>query len=141
MFFPPSSGNSSTFGGKSALHGTSFPLKPAPSPSWSRRSPKKAPRRFLSAAEEVTGLGTGKSWEILGLLWDQSGSGRAGGAAGVKHKIPGVFFRPKSQLFWLFLSIAFMGSHQTPEFVGNPSGSVNSKVLTGVFPCFFPHRL
>ncbi|XP_068068576.1 sentrin-specific protease 1 isoform X1 [Anomalospiza imberbis] len=48
-----SSGNSSTFGGKSALHGASFPLKPAPSPSWSRRSPKKAPRRFLSAAEET----------------------------------------------------------------------------------------
>ncbi|XP_066423846.1 sentrin-specific protease 1 isoform X2 [Molothrus aeneus] len=48
-----SSGNPSTFGGKSALHGASFPLKPAPSPSWSRRSPKKAPRRFLSAAEET----------------------------------------------------------------------------------------
>ncbi|KAL2293768.1 hypothetical protein Nmel_018829, partial [Mimus melanotis] len=48
-----SSGNSGTFGGKSALHGASFPLKPAPSPSWSRRSPKKAPRRFLSAAEET----------------------------------------------------------------------------------------
>ncbi|XP_039564424.1 sentrin-specific protease 1 isoform X3 [Passer montanus] len=48
-----SSSNSSTFGGKSALHGASFPLKPAPSPSWSRRSPKKAPRRFLSAAEET----------------------------------------------------------------------------------------
>uniref|UniRef100_A0A8D2M8M8 SUMO specific peptidase 1 n=1 Tax=Zonotrichia albicollis TaxID=44394 RepID=A0A8D2M8M8_ZONAL len=42
-----------TFGAKSALHGASFPLKPAPSPSWSRRSPKKAPRRFLSAAEET----------------------------------------------------------------------------------------
>ncbi|XP_057898097.1 sentrin-specific protease 1 isoform X1 [Melospiza georgiana] len=53
VFFPPSSGNPSTFGGKSALHGASFPLKPAPSPSWSRRSPKKAPRRFLSAAEET----------------------------------------------------------------------------------------
>ncbi|XP_032939206.1 sentrin-specific protease 1 isoform X2 [Catharus ustulatus] len=48
-----SSGNSGAFGGKSTLHGTSFPLKPAPSPSWSRRSPKKAPRRFLSAAEET----------------------------------------------------------------------------------------
>ncbi|KFO63258.1 Sentrin-specific protease 1, partial [Corvus brachyrhynchos] len=48
-----SSGNSGTFVGKSALHGASFPLKPAPSPSWSRRSPKKAPRRFLSAAEET----------------------------------------------------------------------------------------
>ncbi|KAM4755163.1 sentrin-specific protease 1 [Cyanocitta cristata] len=48
-----SGGNSSTFVGKSTLHGASFPLKPAPSPSWSRRSPKKAPRRFLSAAEET----------------------------------------------------------------------------------------
>ncbi|NXN83399.1 SENP1 protease, partial [Bombycilla garrulus] len=48
-----SSGNSTTFGGKSALHGASFPLKPAPSPSWSRRSPKKTQRRFLSAAEET----------------------------------------------------------------------------------------
>ncbi|XP_030823009.1 sentrin-specific protease 1 isoform X1 [Camarhynchus parvulus] len=53
VFFLPSSGNPSAFGGKSALHGASFPLKPAPSPSWSRRSPKKAPRRFLSAAEET----------------------------------------------------------------------------------------
>ncbi|XP_063277044.1 LOW QUALITY PROTEIN: sentrin-specific protease 1 [Prinia subflava] len=48
-----SSGNCGTFGGKGSLHGASFPLKPAQSPSWSRRSPKKAPRRFLSAAEET----------------------------------------------------------------------------------------
>lgn len=50
-----SSGNSTGFVGKSNLHslGSSFPIKPAPSPSWSRRSPKKTPRRFLSTAEET----------------------------------------------------------------------------------------
>ncbi|CAN8178413.1 unnamed protein product, partial [Coccothraustes coccothraustes] len=47
------SGAPGAFGGKPSLHGGSFPLKPAPSPSWSRRSPKKAPRRFLSTAEET----------------------------------------------------------------------------------------
>ncbi|XP_059727844.1 sentrin-specific protease 1 isoform X2 [Haemorhous mexicanus] len=47
------SGTPGPFGGKPSLLGGSFPLKPAPSPSWSRRSPKKAPRRFLSTAEET----------------------------------------------------------------------------------------
>lgn len=82
VFFPPSSGNSSAFGGKSALHGASFPLKPAPSPSWSRRSPKKAPRRFLSTAEEVMGLergNPGKSFGIgegFGHSWGQTPNSR-----------------------------------------------------------------
>ncbi|NWR81291.1 SENP1 protease, partial [Centropus unirufus] len=55
------SGTSNSFVGKSNhhCHASSFPLKPAQSPSWSgpaRRSllsPKKTPRRFLSTAEET----------------------------------------------------------------------------------------
>lgn len=97
LFFPPSSGNSSTFVGKSTLHGASFPLKPAPSPSWSRRSPKKAPRRFLSAAEEVIGLGMGKIQENpRGFV----GSGRVeaelGALLGLNAKFLG-FSSPKSR--------------------------------------------
>ncbi|NXA13919.1 SENP1 protease, partial [Sapayoa aenigma] len=55
------SGTCNSFGGKSNhhCHGSAFPLKAAPSPSWSgscRRSllsPKKTPRRFISTAEET----------------------------------------------------------------------------------------
>ncbi|KAM6389825.1 LOW QUALITY PROTEIN: sentrin-specific protease 1 [Rhynochetos jubatus] len=55
------SGTSNSFVGKSNhhCHASAFPIKPAPSPSWSgpcRRSllsPKKAPRRFVSTAEET----------------------------------------------------------------------------------------
>ncbi|NXD88467.1 SENP1 protease, partial [Halcyon senegalensis] len=55
------SGTSNSFVGKSNqhCHASSFPLKPAQSPSWSgpcRRnllSPKKTPRRFVSTAEET----------------------------------------------------------------------------------------
>ncbi|NWV14893.1 SENP1 protease, partial [Ptilonorhynchus violaceus] len=53
-----SSGTSNSFVGKSNhhVHGSAFPMKPAQSPSWSRRSllsPKKTPRRFMSTAEET----------------------------------------------------------------------------------------
>ncbi|NWR57095.1 SENP1 protease, partial [Bucorvus abyssinicus] len=55
------SGTSNSFVGKSNphCHASAFPIKPAPSPSWSgpcRRSllsPKKTPRRFISTAEET----------------------------------------------------------------------------------------
>ncbi|XP_071656123.1 sentrin-specific protease 1 isoform X2 [Patagioenas fasciata] len=49
------SGTSNSFVGKSNqhCHASAFPIKPAPSPSWSRRSPKKTPRRFVSTAEET----------------------------------------------------------------------------------------
>ncbi|NXP56218.1 SENP1 protease, partial [Heliornis fulica] len=55
------SGTSNIFVGKSNhhCHVSAFPIKPAPSPSWSghcRRSllsPKKTPRRFVSTAEET----------------------------------------------------------------------------------------
>ncbi|KAK2510720.1 Senp1 [Columba guinea] len=48
-------GTSNSFVGKSNhhCHVSAFPIKPAPSPSWSRRSPKKTPRRFVSTAEET----------------------------------------------------------------------------------------
>ncbi|PKK17868.1 SUMO1/sentrin specific peptidase 1, partial [Columba livia] len=48
-------GTSNSFVGKSNhhCHASAFPIKPAPSPSWSRRSPKKTPRRFVSTAEET----------------------------------------------------------------------------------------
>ncbi|NXL84500.1 SENP1 protease, partial [Alectura lathami] len=55
------SGTPNSFVGKSNhhCHGSAFPIKPAPSPSWSgpcRRSllsPKKTPRRLVSTAEET----------------------------------------------------------------------------------------